>query len=76
MSGKEATLCHNNPQKHEESCLTGTLILQGVVTYMSHVEAFVTGIKIKSSNQSPFWRLIKVTSELLKSMDQEHTAAI
>ena len=39
---------------------------------MSHVEAFATGIKIESSDQSPFWGLIKVTSELLKSMDQEH----
>ena len=28
---------------------------QGVVTYMSHVEAFATGIKIESSDQSPFW---------------------
>ena len=26
-SGKEATLCHSNPQKHEESCLTRTLVL-------------------------------------------------
>ena len=31
---------------------------------MSHVEAFATGIKIESSDQSPFWGLIKVTSEL------------
>ena len=78
-SGKEATLCHSNPQKHEESCLTGTLVLQGVVTYMSHVEAFATRIKTESSDQSPFWGAnqgIKETSELLKSMDQEHTAAI
>ena len=40
---------------------------QGVVTYMSHVEVFVTGIKIESSNQSPFGGLIKgckATSEL------------
>ena len=42
---------------------------------MSHVEAFATGIKIESSDQSPFWGLIKVTSELLKSMDQEHRRA-
>ena len=68
-SRKEATLCHSNPQKHEESCLTGTLVLQGVVTYMSHVEAFATGIKIESSDQSPFWGLIKVTSELLTACD-------
>ena len=27
---------------------------QGVVTYMSPVEAFATGIKIQSSDQSPF----------------------
>ena len=26
---------------------------QGVVTYRSYVEAFVTGIKIESSDQSP-----------------------
>ena len=39
---------------------------------MSRVEVFVTEIKIESSNQSSFWGLIKVTSELLKSMDQEH----
>ena len=34
---------------------------QGVVTYMSHVhvKAFVTGIKIESSDQSPFGGLIK-----------------
>ena len=101
--GKEATLCHSNPQKHKESCLTGTFVSQGVVTYMSRVETFVTRIKIESSDQSPFWGLIKglvprpwvqecesgvlrgslgsrlgikVTSELLKSMDREHTAAI
>ena len=24
--GKEATLCHSNPQKHEECCLTGTSV--------------------------------------------------
>ena len=28
--------------------------LQGVVTDMSRVEAFATGIKIESSDQSPF----------------------
>ena len=28
---------------------------QGVVTCISHVEAFVTGIKIESSDQSPSW---------------------
>ena len=57
----------------------GTLC-QGVVTYMSRVEVFVTGIKIESSDQSPSgWAAnqgIKVTSELLKSMDQEHAAAV
>ena len=66
------TLCHSNPQKLEESCLTGTLDLQGV-TYMSCVEVFATGMKIKSSDQSPFWGLIKVTSGVL---NQEHAAAI
>ena len=46
---------------------------------MSHVEAFVTGIKIESSDQSPFWEAdegIKVTSELLRSTGQECMAAI
>ena len=47
----------------------------GVVTYMSR-EAFATGIKIESSDQSPFWGLIKGTSKLLKSTDQERAAAI
>ena len=36
-----------------------SLALQGVVTSMSHVEAFMTGIKIESSNQSPFGGPIK-----------------
>ena len=76
-SGNEATLRNSNPQKkNEESCLTGTLVLQGVVTYMSRVEVFATRIKIESSDQNPFLGLIKLTSELLKSMDQEHRAAI
>ena len=29
--------------------------VQGVVTYASPVEAFVTGIKVKSSDQRSFW---------------------
>ena len=44
--------------------------VQGVVTYMSRVEAFATRIKIESSDQNPFGGAdqgIKVTSELLKS---------
>ena len=52
---------------------------QGVVTCMSCVEVFATGIKNESSDQSPFRGAdqgIKVTSELLKSTDQEHAAAI
>ena len=32
---------------------------QGVVTYMSRVEAFATGIKTESSDQSPLGGLIK-----------------
>ena len=28
--------------------------VQEVATYMSHVEVFVTGIKVESSDQSPF----------------------
>ena len=50
-----------------------------LVTCMSRVEAFVTRIKIESSNQSPCLRAgqeIKVTSELRKSKDQECMAAI
>ena len=53
--------------------------MQPLVTYMSRVEVFATGIKIRSSDQSPFWGAdqgIKVTSELLKSMGQERVAAI
>ena len=50
--------------------------LQGVVSYMSRVEAFVTGIKIESSNQSAFWELIKVTSKLWKSKNQKRAAPI
>ena len=42
---------------------------------MSHVEVLATGIKTESSNQRPFWGPIK-DQELLKSIDQEHTAAI
>ena len=49
---------------------------QGVATYMSHIEVFASAIEIESSDQSPVWRTIKVASELLKSMDQEHVAAI
>ena len=53
-SAKEATLYHSNTQKHEESCLTGTLVLQEVITYMSCVEVFAIGIKIESSDQASF----------------------
>ena len=74
---EEAALCYSNPPKHKESCLTSTLVLlQGVVTYMSCVETFATGNKIESSNQSPFWGPIKVTSKLLKSIDRVYMAAI
>ena len=34
-------------------------VIQGVVTYMSRVEAFATAIKIESSDQSPFGGPIK-----------------
>ena len=51
----------------------------GVVTYMSHVEAFVAGIKIESSDQSPFCmganQGIKVASELLKINNNQERAA-
>ena len=43
---------------------------------MSHIEVFASAIEIESSDQSPVWRTMKVASELLKSMDQEHVAAI
>ena len=51
-----------------------TMLPYDLVTYMSCVEAFPTGIKIESSDQSPFWGVdqgIKLASELLKSTDQE-----
>ena len=48
-----------------------SLMYQGIVSYMSHVEALATGIKIGSSDQSPFRELIKVTSEPWKSNGQE-----
>ena len=44
--------------------------------YMFCVQAFATMIKIELSDQSPFWGPIKVTSELLKLIDQEHGAPI
>ena len=34
---------------------------QGIVTYISRVEAFATRVKIESSDQSPFVGLIKGT---------------
>ena len=48
---------------------------------LAHVlcRTFVTGIKIESSEQSPFLRAdqgIKVTSKLQKSKNQEHAAPI
>ena len=55
-SGKEATLCHSNRQKHEKSCLTETLVLQGIVTYM-----YRSVCDRESSNQSPYWWLIKAS---------------
>ena len=52
---KEATLCYSNPQKHEEFYLAESLVLQQVVTYMSHVEAFASGIKIESRSKPFSW---------------------
>ena len=46
---------------------------------MSRVEAFATGIKTESSDQSPFGGAdqgIKVTSKLLRINNQERAAAI
>ena len=46
---------------------------------MSRVEVFATGIKIESSESKSFLRanqVIKVTSELQKSKDQECSAPI
>ena len=48
-------------------------------TCMCCVETFVTGIKIESSEQSPFLRAdqeIKVAPKLQKSKDQEHATPI
>ena len=39
-----------------KNCKKSGLNTQGVVTYMSPVEAFATGIKMESSNQSRFTR--------------------
>ena len=59
------------------ACYASCLVLQGVVTYMSHVEAFATGIKIESGDQSPLANQgIKVTSKLLKINNQERAGAI
>ena len=44
---------------------------QRVVTYMSHVEVFLTGIKIESSDQSPFIEPTK-----LNLTDQKPAAAV
>ena len=43
---------------------------QGVVTYMSRVEAFATGIKIESSDQSPFGGPIKDRDDLRTAKNQ------
>ena len=54
-------------------------LIQGIVTYMSRVEAFASRIKTESSDQSPLWGAdqgIKVTSKLLKIINQERAAAI
>ena len=54
--------------------------MQGVIAYMSHVEAFVTRIKIESSDQRPLILWIATTNEHVaaiwplthwKSSDQE-----
>ena len=45
--------------------------IEMVVTYMSHVKALATKIKIESSDQRPFWEQIKVTSILWKARGQE-----
>ena len=47
--------------KSHQSCMyTGiATACQGVVTYMSRVEAFATGIKTESSDQGPFEGPIK-----------------
>ena len=42
---------------------------------MSRVEVLATGIKIESSNQGPFGGRSR-DQELLKSIDNEHMAAI
>ena len=45
--------------KHLLNATSNSDMKQGVVTYMSHVEVLVKGIKIESRDQSPFGRLIK-----------------
>ena len=45
--------------------------LQGVVTYMSCVEAFATGIKIESSDQSPFGGWSRNQGDLQTAKNQQ-----
>ena len=42
----------------EDTSDEDNIIIQGVASYMSLVEAFATGIKMKSIHQHPFWELI------------------
>ena len=46
-------------------------IQQGVVTFMSHVEALATGIKMNSSDQCPFYeQFIKGRAELINDTQE------
>ena len=47
------------------------LTFQGVVTYMSGVEAFATGIKIESSDQSPFGGWSRNQGDLQTAKNQQ-----
>ena len=64
-------------------CQCSALLHQGVVTYMSRVEAFATRIKIQSSDQSPFWEPIKGSrlppncdNQMIKNRDSDSTFKI
>ena len=59
----DKVISYHLPPNHPKSCVSipkvGCGFTQGVVTYMSCVKAFATGIKIESSNQNPFGGPIK-----------------
>ena len=51
----QSTLIWKMEEKESCAFLAPLTSQEQVVIYMSHVEVFVTGIKIESSDQKPFW---------------------